>query len=141
MLVWQEIGYQKLHHILTMLTQPNISYKIIQKHQVQVQITHHTSYPLLLICCHVLIIVFVLKLMASRIFLKYIHCHPLHDSLRVFVTKVWRKRYPKSMTFNVLQSVHTTITRSALRYSNGLSLICVWLKFVVVHVLRESQRT
>ncbi|KAG5375503.1 hypothetical protein IGI04_040099, partial [Brassica rapa subsp. trilocularis] len=62
---------------------------------------------------------------------KYIQRHLLPDGLPVFFVKRGGKFYPKSMTFDVLQSEGATITSSALRYSNGLSRICVWLQCVL----------
>ncbi|KAG5400043.1 hypothetical protein IGI04_014650 [Brassica rapa subsp. trilocularis] len=63
--------------------------------------------------------------------LKYIQRHLLPDGLPVSFVKRVGKLHPKSMTFNVLQSEGATITCSALRYSNGLSRICVWLQCVL----------
>ncbi|KAG5383148.1 hypothetical protein IGI04_034618 [Brassica rapa subsp. trilocularis] len=79
----------------------------------------------------VLIIVLVFPFMALRKLSKYIQRHLLPDGLPVFFVKRGGKFYPKSMTFDVLQSENPTITSSALRYSNGLSRICVWLQCVL----------
>ncbi|KAG5410403.1 hypothetical protein IGI04_006722 [Brassica rapa subsp. trilocularis] len=88
----------------------------------------------------VLIIVLVFPFMALRKLSKYIQRHLLPDGLPVFFVKRGGKFYPKSITFDVLQSEGATITSSALRYSNGLSRICVWLQ-CVLNLLFVRERT
>lgn len=73
-------------------------------------------------------IVFVFPFMAHRKISPYILRHLLPDVLPALSIKPFGKFHPKIMTFNVLQSEGATITTSALRYSNGESLISVWLQ-------------